>query len=276
MRPSWTLFPKLYGELPVQELAEVIRFASLDTTNVVIRKGYEVDEENLASALPLYISAAGRKGLHVTRAETTFSAELLISPASPLPILRDCGIREFRMGWFPRAGKDVRSDYQRARSFMEQVAEAAKQYGVKAVYQLHHRTLIASPTAAYGLVQQLDPRWIGVELDPGNQSFEGYEPWDYACGLLDKYVAWVGVKDTRVWQEMPHSEEAGKGWRRDFCPVYEGVTNWQDVIRALASISFTGPLVFMPFYDEDDTALRTHKLRGEVEYVRALVETTRA
>jgi len=275
MRPTWTLFPKLYRGIPIHELAQVVRFAGLETTNVVIREGYDVDEPNLRDSLPAFLASAAAEGLAITRAETTYTAAHLLSPETPLPVLRDNGIREIRIGWFPRATRDVRGELDNARALIELVSLAAERYGVKAVYQLHHRTLITNPNAGYRLVQGLNPQWIGIELDPGNQAFEGYEPWDHACGLLQDYVAWVAVKDVRPWQEVPRSEEAGKGWHHEFCPISEGVTNWQDVVNALASISFAGPLVFMPFYDEHDALTRTHRLRDEVEYLRTFVDVVR-
>ena len=109
-----------------------------------------------------------------------------------------------------------------------------------------------------------------VELDPGNQSFQGFEPWDYSVGLLGEYCAWVAIKDTITWQEKSRIVDPDKGWRRTFAPNSEGVTNWKRVVEALEANNFDGTFVFMPFYDENDATARTKKLKAEVEYLKGL------
>ena len=67
-----------------------------------------------------------------------------------------------------------------------------------------------------------------------------------------------------------------KGWTRDWAPIYEGVTNRHDLVRALAAIGFSGTFVFMPFYDENDPETMTKKLKREVAYLRDVLETVGA
>jgi len=273
MNAMTSLFPKLYKGCQVVGLAELVHMGGLDTVNVVIRNGFWVGEDDLAHDLRNFIREMEDNDVAISKASTSFSAAQLIGPDSPLPILQDNGITEFRMGWFPRPDGDIREALFQTRQDLASVAEACEQYGVKAIYQLHHHTLITSPSAAFLTINGLDPTYVGIELDPGNQSFEGFEPWDYACGLLGEYVAWVGVKDTYPWRVEPRVEEAGKGWQREFCPLAEGVTNWQDLVHALAGIEFSGTFVFMPFYEPNDVEQRNAKLVGDIEYLRALRET---
>ena len=272
MRAVWSLFPKLYREYSVPQLAELVREAGLDTTNVVVRKSYPVEEDTLARSLPQFIREAQSAGLRVSCASTTLTPDAICEEESPLKVLADCGIEEFRMGWFPKAEGDVGKAIQSAKADMDRVAEAAKKYRVRAIYQVHHNTLITSPSAALNLVKGLPAEWIGVELDPGNQSFQGFEPWDFSVGLLGDYCAWLAVKDTVTWQEKSKIKDPDKGWRRTFAPISEGVTNWHRVVEALSANQFDGALVFMPFYDEQDHAARTKKLKAEVEYLNGIGE----
>ncbi|MDR3690683.1 MAG: TIM barrel protein [Fimbriimonas sp.] len=270
MNAVWSLFPKNYRDLDVRRLAALVRETGLDTTNVVVRKGYLVDEDTLGASLPLFVEAARKEGLEVRFASTTFAADDIAGPDSPLAVFSACGIREFRMGWFHKEEEDVRGAIQRAKADMDRVAEACRKHRVKAIYQVHHNTLITSASAAYSLVKGLPAAWIGVELDPGNQSFQGFEPWHYSVGLLGEYCAWVGVKDTVTWQEKTRKGDLDKGWRRNFAPLSEGVTNWRRLAEALVQSEFDGALVFMPFYDEKDEASRTKKLKAEVKYLRGI------
>ena len=268
MRTVWSLFPKLYRELGPHELCQLVHEVGLDTTNVVIRNGYAVGEDNVSQALPEFLKVCRGNGLRVTCASTTYSVDQLTAVDSPLTVMADCGIHEFRMGWFPKADQDILGALQSAKADMDRVAEIAAKHRIRAIYQVHHNTLITSASAAYNLVRGLPPEWIGVELDPGNQSFQGYEPWTYSVGLLGDYCAWMAVKDTVTWQEESIVNDPDKGWRRAFAPINKGVTNWQRVTEALKINNFEGTFVFMPFYSEDDTTGRTQKLKQEVAYLR--------
>ncbi len=271
MRAVWSLFPKLYRDFSAGQLADLVQSVGLDTTNVVIRKGYPVDEEFVATDLSRFMNEATQAGLTITCASTTFSADVLASDQSPMAPMAGCGIKEFRMGWFPKATGDVHEALKAAKADMDRVAEAAQKHRIRAIYQIHHNTLITSPSAAYNLVRGLPSQWIGVELDPGNQSFQGFEPWDFSVGLLGDYCAWLAVKDTVTWQEKTLATDPDKGWRRTFAPISEGVTNWHRVMEALKVNQFDGTLVFMPFYEEDNGDARDAKLKAEVAYLRSVV-----
>ena len=268
MNPVWSLFPKAYRDIETKRLVALVKEVGLDTTNVIVRKGHPVNEENLADSLPRFVKDAETEGIRVTCASTMLTPDEITCAESPLKVFADCGIHEFRMGWFPKAEDDIRGAIHLAKADMDRVVEACKKYHVRAIYQVHHNTLVSSPSAAYNLVRGLPAEWVGVELDPGNQSFQGFELWHYSVGLLGEYCAWVGVKDTITWQDSAHVTDADKGWRRNFAPLSEGVTNWQKLVDALLQNSFDGTLVFMPFYDEEDDSLRTTKLKAEVTYLR--------
>jgi len=147
---------------------------------------------------------------------------------------------------------------------------------VQAVYQVHHGTLIPSGALAYQLVRGLNPRGVGVELDPGNQTFEGTENWDDAARWLGEYLVAMGIKDSAPRQDANRMHEPGKGWRRDWVPLDEGVINWHGVISALQRANFRGPLVLMPFYDENDPVSHVAKLKREVAYLRSVIQAVEA
>jgi sugar phosphate isomerase/epimerase len=271
MRIVFSLFPKFYKHLDARGLAALVREVGLDTANLVIRDGYWVGEKDLAREVPAFVRAMRAEGLEVRFATAGFSPEQLAGDATPLKVLADSGIREFRMSYFRPQGGDVRAAFAEARRKLEQMALLCEQAGVRAVYQVHHGTLIASASAAWLVVQGLPARYIGVELDPGNQSFEGMEDWGRSARLLAEYCVAVGVKDTCLARDPAAAGEPGKGWRRSWAPCDEGIVNWHDVVRGLKAIDFAGTFVFMPFYDENDLAAMTAKLKREVVYIRRVV-----
>jgi hypothetical protein len=65
---------------------------------------------------------------------------------------------------------------------------------------------------------------------------------------------------------MSRAGDDDKGWRRNWAPLSEGVTNWKALLRALQTADFSGTFVFMAFYHDNDEAARTRVLKEEVAY----------
>jgi hypothetical protein len=271
MQITFSIFPKFYRHLDPRGLAALVHEVGLDTTNAVIRDGYWVTPGGMAKELPAFVKAMEEEGLEVRFATAGFSADSLIADSNPLAILADSGVVEFRMDYFRVKDGDPRRSMAEAREALERLVPNLERHGVRAVYQLHHGTLIPSPSAAWQLVKGLPARWIGVELDPGNQAYEGFECWDRAAKLLGEYAVALGVKDVAFVRSPEHAEDPDKGWRRIWAPLDEGITNWHEVVSALDAIDFKGTFVFMPFYDENDPEAMTQKLKREVAYLRGVV-----
>lgn len=264
MTIRWSLFPKFFPSLGPEALAALVREVGLDTTNLVVRDGFPVTPGRLKEQIGPFLKGLRTEGLDVTFATTGFRAEGLIRDDTPLALLAEHGINEFRLEHFRAPDRDVRKALGEARSKLEKLALVCERRGVRAIYQLHHGTLVASPSAVYPLVSGLPARWVGVELDPGNQSHEGLEAWGRSAHLLGEYLVAVGVKDT-----APRRETSGR-WARPWVPCGEGTTDWKAVFTALSQIDFDGIAVFMPFYDERDPVAQRIRLKKEVAYIRAL------
>lgn len=256
----WSLFPKLFAGDSISELADRVERAGLETTKAVIREGYWVHPDRIAVELPRFIQSMADRGIHVDSASTVFSVDELTGTNSPIPAMAANGIRDFRMGWFPLPEARIADAVIEARRSLALVERLCIKHGIRAIYQLHHRTLVSSPSAAFVLTSGLDPNHIGVELDPGNQVFEGFEAWAYACDLLREYIRWVAIKDARH-----------VGDRVEFVPVGQGETSWDELMSQLSAIGFSGDLVFMPFYDAFPSSTWDQMLANDVNYLKPIV-----
>lgn len=277
MKPVFSVFPKFYQDLELPELFETMKACGFDTVNAVIRDGFWIEPGNLNRDLGRYFQAAERADLKIAFATAGYSADEIIAGSDMLGILADHGICEFRMGYFRITDAfSVQDLLQQARDQMARVAEICETRKVKAVYQVHHGTLIQSATAVWHMVDGLDPEHVGVMLDPGNMAVEGRENWCYAMALLRPYLCALGVKDVVHLRDETNVSNESKGWSHRFVPVTQGELNWFDIFRALMSVSFSGTLVFMPFYHTDDTSKMTKLLGEEVTYLRGVVEALAA
>ncbi|HEX8236265.1 MAG TPA: TIM barrel protein [Abditibacteriaceae bacterium] len=271
MNITFSLFPKFYREYSPQQLAELVRHTGLDTVNLVVRDGYWCEPATVARNAPRFVAAMREYGIQVHFATTDLHAADIMRQPEILAAFAECGIRNFRLNHFHAGERDIKSALREVRRQLETLAPWCQKFGVRAVNQLHHHTLVSSPSAAFALVDGLPPEAISVELDAGNQAFEGFEDWKRSVELLGPYLSAVGVKDTALVRDMSHASDDDKGWRRNWAPLGEGVTNWKTLLRALHTNNFSGTLVFMAFYHDTEEAARTRVLGEEVAYLRRII-----
>ncbi|MGB2823684.1 MAG: hypothetical protein WBF17_22070, partial [Phycisphaerae bacterium] len=109
MKATFSVFPKFYKHLSVEELVALVREVGLDTTNLVVREGYWVEPYSLARDVPAFVKAMQAAGVRVTFAMAGFSPDEIVFDPTPLKVFADNGITEFRMGYFRIEKDDVRT-----------------------------------------------------------------------------------------------------------------------------------------------------------------------
>jgi sugar phosphate isomerase/epimerase len=267
MQVTWSVFPKFHKHLDPHGLAAFVHDIGVDTTNLVVRDGYWVEPKNLAADTAKFTQAMKREGIELRYATTDYTPAQLIKDPTPLQVFHDNGIRAFRMGHV-KATADVRGDLKRTRGEFEHLAKLCEKHGVRAIYQLHHETLLPSPSSVFPILDGLPSEAVAMELDPGNQSFEGYEDYERSARLLGKYLGWCACKDSVIRQDPKGIDRPDKGWKRKWTPVYEGVVRWDELFAGLAAIDFKGVIKLMPHYDPKDPDTQQKKLKMEVAYLK--------
>lgn len=273
--PYYSLFPKFFQSLSLDELGAATLEAGFDAVDLIVRDGYWVTPLNMATEVTPFILAMQRHNVKVQFATTGYSADELLQDATPLQVMADAGIRGFRMSYFNYSEReDIFTQLDRARASMNQMAELCAKHRLKAVYQVHHgdKMLIPHSLAALYVVRDLPPEHVGIMLDPGNQFREGSENWRRAIVSLGHYLAAIGVKDGRYSNAEEERSLPSKGWKPEFAPCQEGVTNWSVIAAALHDIKFQGVLNFQPFYHSDNIEQLLPTLKEEVDYVRRALE----
>ncbi|WP_062051043.1 sugar phosphate isomerase/epimerase [Bacillus sp. JCM 19034] len=125
--------------------------------------------------------------------------------------------------------------FKEARHYIGEAEMLCKQYGVKGLIETHHGTIAPSASLALRLVEGCNPSHIGVLYDPGNLVHEGYENHKLALQLLGEYLAHVHVKNAKwIMNEQRWHVE----WER----VEQGVICWEQVLRNLTEVGYTGYL----------------------------------
>lgn len=129
--------------------------------------------------------------------------------------------------------------FDRARRLFPTIADRAGELGVKVVVELHHGTVVSSPSAALRLLDGLDPAHIGVLHDVGNMLAEGNEDVLSGLQMLGPYLAHVHVKNGQ-WSPGPPRGDGTRSWSFDWTPMAEGQADLPALFAALRSVGYDG------------------------------------
>jgi sugar phosphate isomerase/epimerase len=155
--------------------------------------------------------------------------------------------------------------FEAARRDFEWVAERAAHHRVKALVELHHRTITASASSARRLLEGLDPQHVGVIHDLGNLLIEGQEDYLAAFEMLGEYLAHVHVKNT-VWVRQRDNDESGAAvYRNEWAPLQSGQGSVLEYFKALAAYGYDGWVTAEDFSTELPLKERT---AGNLAYLR--------
>lgn len=147
--------------------------------------------------------------------------------------------------------------FETARRDFEWVAQRAAHYGVKALVELHHRTIAASASSARRLLEGLDPQHVGVIHDMGNLLIEGQEDYLAAFELLGEYLAHVHVKNA-VWVRRDQTDASGAAvFTNEWAPLQTGQGSVLEYFRALAAHGYDGWVTVEDFSTQIPLAERT-------------------
>lgn len=155
-----------------------------------------------------------------------------------------------------------------AREQYKDVAELAKKHGLKALLELHHRTITPSASSARLFLDGLDPDHIGVIHDSGNMVHEGYETHRMSLEMLGPYLAHVHVKNAR-WFPKVQDADGTMVWMCDWAPVHRGIIDMRALFKALRQVGYDGWVGLEDFSTDRPLADR---LRENLTYLRNVAE----
>lgn len=167
---------------------------------------------------------------------------------------------------------DYRELFAAARADIARAADVAAALGVKALVELHHETITASASAAFRLVDGLDPAAVGVIHDLGNLVIEGQERTLSALQLLGPYLAHIHVKNV-AWLPGEQGPDGTVRWRHEWAPLRTGTGDVEEYFRALHEFGYDGWVTCEDFSTERPLAERT---RDNLAYLRGVEARTRA
>lgn len=166
----------------------------------------------------------------------------------------------------PLGDGNYRELFDATRRDLEWAASRAADHGVTVLVELHHRTVVASASAAIRLVDGLDPAHVGVIHDIGNLVIEGHEDPLAAFQLLGPYLAHVHVKNV-AWRPSGRKPDGSAVWTEEWATLRDGQADVEAYFQALAAFGYDGWVTVEDFSTVLPLEERT---RDNLAYLRAI------
>jgi sugar phosphate isomerase/epimerase len=152
----------------------------------------------------------------------------------------------------------------RALASFDAVTALAERHSIRALVEIHMRTIVPSASAAIAFCRSFDPAHLGVIHDAGNMVYEGFENYRMGLELLGPYLAHVHLKNAR-WTRAGTRDDGSTRWAAEFAPLTEGCVDAPALFWALAAVGYDGWLSFEDFSTAQPLLART---RDNLAYVK--------
>lgn len=156
----------------------------------------------------------------------------------------------------------------RSLSQYRDVAAMARQHGLRALVEIHHKKLLPSASAAASFVSHFDARDVGVIHDAGNMVYEGHEAYRLGFDVLGPYLALIHLKNAQ-WLPGEIGPDGGRRWNATWAPVRHGIVDVPALFAAMRQVGYDGWVCLEDFSTVQPIRER---LRDNLAYVKAIAE----
>jgi len=252
------IFAKIFGGISLEEIAKRVKQAGFDGVDLPVRPNGAILPEEARRRLPEAARIFEDQGLTlpmivsgITSVESDHAEDVVAACA-------EIGCRHIRTGsWRYEPGR-YWEQVDAARRDLEGLERLAEKYDVCLQPQQHSGHALNSTCAStVNLVKDRNPRYIGIQADPGHVAVEG-ERQDMGLDIMRAYLASVNVKSPRYYA-VADRESGAFRWQVKWVPLNEGLVEWREVLSVLKGFGFSGPFSFHP--EQSD---RTEEQRLEV------------
>lgn len=231
-----------YSYSDVAKMLSPLKIAGPDLT---VRGGGLAPPERAAEELPKAAAAFAGQGLSIPMISTNLTSAKDPTAGPILSTMGKLGIRYYKLGYYHyHDAAKWESELDAHRKELASLLELGREAGVQAGFHNHAGATVGGAVwDSWELLEPLDPSAVGFYFDPAHATIEGAKhSWKLNLHRISSRLAMVAVKDV-VW------EKTSKGWQTRWCPLGEGMVNWEEFFRELSRIAFAGPISIHIEYD---------------------------
>ena len=231
-----------YSYADVAKMIAPLKIAGPDLT---VRGGGLVPPDRAADELPKAAAAFRDQGLSIPMVSTNLTSAADPTARPILSTLGKLGIRYYKLGYYHYHDlAKWESELESQRKDLAGLLELGRQAGAQAGFHNHSGATIGGALwDAWEFLRPLHPADVGFYFDPAHASIEGAKhAWKLNLQRISLRLTMVALKDY-VW------EKSSRGWQTRWCPLGEGMVNWDEVFPMLVRIPFQGPISVHIEYD---------------------------
>lgn len=239
------VFTKCLQFLDYDKMAEVVAINGFDGADLTVRKGGQVNPENVETELPKAMKALQKNGIGSKMIATDINGVEYPLARPILKTMADLGIQYYRMGYINYdEKKTMPQNLDDIKIKFENLEKLNREYGVTANYQNHSGTRVGGPVwDLYHFLKDCDPEYIGVQYDVRHATVEGGESWPVGMKLLAPWIRTTDIKDF-IWGKNEKGE-----WKLINVPLDEGMVDFKKYFELYKSLNIEAPVCIHYEYD---------------------------
>ena len=229
-----------------EEFCGLVAGTGIEAVEVCTARRGAADVDELKDFLDRWVRATEANGLSICSLNCSLQPDLRDDVREIFRAAADRGVRLVKVDVSPY---DVPDPYEpllaAARENWSLLVPLAREFGVKALAEVHPKIVCHSPSAMHRMLDGLAPEFVGAILDPGNMVHEGWEDMHESVDILGPYLAHLHVKNS-AWCYTPGARPP---WRSVGTRLEDGLVDWFQVCEELGRVGYTGHGVFEFLYD---------------------------
>lgn len=236
----YLMFSKHLQSMSVSEAGRTIKQLGFDGVELTVRRGGHVQPEKVRDDLPRAVEELTELGLAApaivveihNRREPLSEDVCKAAALAGATVLRTSGHPYTRFG-------TIREQIAAARTDAGDLEALGREYGVRLCIHCHSGDMLSAQGGILAdIIDQTDPRYVGVSLDIGHLTVEGgASGWRQSIDLLQDRVGIVAVKSFGWFQELdPETRE--KRWIPQLLPLEEGNAQWRQAFKLLRQVGW--------------------------------------
>lgn len=238
------VFSKHLAGPPLSEVAARLRALGISQIDLTVRPGGHVEPERAAEDLPRAAEELASGGVSIGQITTGITDASHPVTEAVLRTAASLGIRYYKLGYYMYGGfGSLRKQRDEARAKLRDLANLNAEIGIHGGYHNHSDNFLGANLGDLEyLIQDTDPRFLGLYFDPTHAVIEGgSRGWLMGLDLLRDRVTMLAVKDFR-WVPAGAGYAGARLHSTQFCPLQDGNVPWPKVLQCLKQINFTGPI----------------------------------
>jgi sugar phosphate isomerase/epimerase len=262
--PTICAFSQNLIKVPYAELGVIAQQIGYDGVDLTVMDGGHVNPHITNVDLVRAIESVRGAGLEVPMITTTITTP---NEQTAYPILAITGhtqVHLYRLGFWPyspvpNAAPDIPRRLTQVRNDLTALLALGRNYQMAAMFPNRAGGFVGEALwDVQAMIGDMDPQWIGYYFDPSQVAGD----MEIALRLALPRLKAVALQDF-TWAK------AGNAWKRQMCPLGEGMVDWPAFFRILAEAKFTGPVSIHQEYTVQDELAAMNK---DLEFVRKQVK----